>query len=65
MGHHSLKVDHAAFVAALNGITDWTTVSCMQTNLVYDGTSIPLPDFITELECMFFAAPPPTAGPVR
>jgi len=59
VGYYSLKVDHAAFMAALNGVFDWTTVSCMQTNLVYDGTSIPLPDFITDTDCNALTQTPP------
>ena len=58
VGHHSLKVDHAAFVAALNGVSDWTTVACEE-GLSYDGTGITRPNFITTKDCAAFEASPP------
>jgi hypothetical protein len=51
VGHYPLTVDHAAFVTALNSITDWATVHCDGANLAYDSTTIAKPDFVGAADC--------------
>jgi hypothetical protein len=53
VGHHPLMSMHSNFVAALNGISDWKTVHCMGTDIVYDGTTMAKPDFFQEPDCSF------------
>jgi hypothetical protein len=52
-GHYILIDMFPAFVAALNGISDWKTVHCMGTDIVYDGTTMAKPDFFQEPDCSF------------
>ena len=58
VGYHALAVDHAAFVAALNGISDWTTVHCHEGNLLYDSATTPIPDFIGVADCDVLSSNP-------
>ena len=46
VGYYQLIETHAAFVAALNVISDWKTVKCDGTNLLYDSATIIKPDFL-------------------
>ena len=57
VGHHALVNDYATFKLALNSISDWTTVQCMQGNLIFDQDSVPLPDFIGEPDCVALTTP--------
>jgi len=50
-GHHVLSVKQAAFVAAINSISDWKTVHCDGANLLYDGKTIAKPDFMGTVDC--------------
>jgi hypothetical protein len=51
VGHYPLTQTHAAFVAALNSISDWKQVKCEETDLLYDSTTIPKPDFLGSVDC--------------
>lgn len=51
VGYHSLTVDHAAFVAVLKDISDWTTVQCEGANFLYDGMTITKPNFLGTVDC--------------
>jgi len=51
VGHHVLSVKQAAFVAAINSVSDWKTVHCDGANLVYDGKTIAKPDFVGPVDC--------------
>ena len=52
VGYHSLSRTHAAFVAAINGISDWTTVHCDGTNILFEGGTIAQPDFFELTDCL-------------
>lgn len=51
VGHHPLTTTYAAFVAVINGVTDWSTVYCDGTNLAHDSLTTPLPDFASTVDC--------------
>jgi hypothetical protein len=53
-GHYPLTYTHAAFVAALNSISDWTTVKCNGENLMYDGKTTPSQAFWEMRTVMFW-----------
>lgn len=50
-GHYNLMHEWGDFVAALNGISDWTTVHCDGANILYDGATTPKPDFLANSDC--------------
>ena len=65
-GYHALTYTHAAFVTAINGITDWTLVHCDATNFLYDSTTMVKPDFFKAKDCdildLFYTPPPPNCS---
>lgn len=55
-GHYPLTYTHAAFVAALNSISDWTTVKCDGENLMFHGQTTPKPGFLGNEDCNVLGA---------
>jgi hypothetical protein len=51
VGHYPLVRMYSAIVAALNGISDWTTVHCAGTDILYDSATMEQPDFFSEVDC--------------
>lgn len=51
VSHHALSVKEKAFVAAINSVTNWKTVHCDGTNLLYDGKTIAKPAFVGSVDC--------------
>ncbi len=66
-GHYTLVHDWGDFVAALNGVSDWTTVHCDGDNIGYHGATTPKPDFLGNVDCdvldtLYAVAPDCTNG---
>jgi hypothetical protein len=61
VGHQPLATTFADFVTVINGVTDWSTVSCDRGNLVHDSLTTPLPYFVGPVDCDMLdnAEPPP------
>jgi hypothetical protein len=55
VGHYQLINMHPAFVAAINSISDWTTVHCDGTDILYDGATMKRPDFFVDIDCFYLS----------
>jgi len=49
--YHSLATNHVDFVAAVNSISNWSTVHCDGPSLLYDTKSMPKPAFMGSVDC--------------